>query len=233
MEEAAQVSGFQKMPTSTKPDFWRQLDFVTPRDLTFPITIIGSGGIGSPTALLLSKMGCSDLTIMDFDSVEAHNFPNQMFRLKDLGRPKAEALAEIVEDATGVKPEAKVERFEDQALLGVVIVCVDNMATRQKVWQKVRLNIRVPLFIDARMGGMIAQVFALNPCLPDEMRGYEGLLFTDEEAVEIPCTAQAIIYNTFMIAAIIGAIIKSHAKQEALPVEGIVKSVDMTTLRLY
>ena len=117
--------------------------------------------------------------------------------------------------------------------MGVVIVCVDNMATRQKVWQKVRLNIRVPLFIDARMGGMIAQVFALNPCLPDEMRGYEGLLFTDEEAVEIPCTAQAIIYNTFMIAAIIGAIIKSHAKQEALPVEGIVKSVDMTTLRLY
>lgn len=221
------------MTDVVRPDFWRQLDFVTPQDLGFPITIIGSGGIGSPTALLLAKMGCSSLRLMDFDSVEDHNFPNQMFRLEDLGRPKAEALAEIVESFSGIKSNSQVERFEDQPLEGVIIVCVDNMATRQKVWQRVRLNIRVPLFIDARMGGMIAQVFALSPCLPKDMRGYEEMLFSDEEAVEIPCTAQAIIYNTFMIASVIGAIIKAHARHEPLPMEGIVKSIDVQTLHLY
>lgn len=216
-----------------QPDFWRQLDFVTPRDLAFPITIIGAGGIGSPTALLLAKMGCSNLRLIDFDLVEDHNFPNQMFRLEDLGRPKAEALAEIVRAFTGVEPQASVERYEDQALQGVVIVCVDNMATRQKVWQRVRLNIRVPLLIDARMGGEIAQVFALNPCLPQELRGYEELLHTDEESAEVPCTAQAIIYNTFMIASVIGKIMKAHARKEPLPMEGIVKLVDVQTLHFY
>lgn len=219
--------------TDVRPDFWRQLDFVTPQDLQFPITIIGSGGIGSPTALLLAKMGCSNLSLMDFDSVEDHNFPNQMFRLEDMGRTKAEALAEIVESFTGVKPEALVERFEDQTLSGVVIVCVDNMATRHAVWKKVRLNIHVPLFIDARMGGMIAQVFALNPLIPQEMRSYEELLHTDEESEEVPCTAQAIIYNTFAVASIMGAIIKAFARKEPLPMEGIVKLVDMQTLHFY
>lgn len=219
--------------TDVRPDFWRQLDFVTPNDLGFPITIIGAGGIGSPTALVLAKMGCSDIRVVDFDSVEDHNFPNQMFRLEDLGRPKAEALSEIIESFTGVKPTAEVERFEGQALQGVVIVAVDNMATRQAVWKKAKLNIHIPLFIDARMGGMIAQVFALSPLIPQSTRDYEGMLFSDEEAVEVPCTAQAIIYNTYMIASVIGAIIKAHARKEPLPMEGIVKSIDMATLHLY
>lgn len=214
-------------------DFWRQLGIVTPEELSFPITIIGAGGIGSPTALLLAKMGCSQIGILDFDSVEAHNFPNQMFRLEDLRSAKAVALAEIVRVFTGVQPQAHVERFEAQSLSGVVIVCVDNMATRWKVWQKVRLNIRVPFFIDARMGGQIAQVYALNPILPDDIRRYEELFYSDEEAVEEPCTERAIIYNTYMIAAIIGALIKCFAKKETLPIEGIVKSIDLASLNLY
>ncbi len=214
-------------------DFWRQLGIVSPRELEFPITIIGAGGIGSPTALLLAKMGCSNLTLIDFDSVESHNFPNQMFRLEDLGNPKASALAQIIKAFTGVDALVVNERYESQLLEGVVIVCVDNMATRSQVWKKVRLNIKVPLLIDARMGGQIAQVFAVNPILPDHIKGYEALLFTDEEALDEPCTERAIIYNTYMIASIIGALIKCFAKKETLPVEGIVKSIDLVTLNIY
>ncbi|MFA5103544.1 MAG: ThiF family adenylyltransferase, partial [Candidatus Thermoplasmatota archaeon] len=60
-------------------DFWRQMDIVTPTDFEkFHVTIIGAGGIGSPTALAISKMGVEKITIFDNDIVEKHNLPNQM-----------------------------------------------------------------------------------------------------------------------------------------------------------
>ena len=88
------------------------------------------------------------------------------------------------------------------------------------------------MFIDARMGGEIAQVYVVKPQSPNDIRAYEQLLCTDEEAAEEPCTAQAIIYNTFMIASVIGDFIKHHAKKQTLPLEGIVKLIDMTSLTL-
>ncbi len=217
----------------TSVDFWRQLGIVTPSELAFPINIIGAGGIGSPTALFLAKMGCSNISIMDDDVIEAHNFPNQMFRLEDIDKPKAFALAELLHSFTGIHASSNQERFDSQDLSGVTVVCVDNMESRNKIWKKARLNMQVPLLIDGRMGGQIAQVFAVNPCDPTHIKSYEELLYTDEESVEIPCTEQAIIYNTLMIASIICNFVKCFAKREALPLNGIVKLVDSSKLVLY
>lgn len=215
------------------PDYWRQLGIVSPSELAFPIHIIGAGGTGSPTALFLAKMGCSDITLWDFDNVEAHNFPNQTYRLEDIDKPKAVALAEIIRSFTGTEVKSRVEKFENQDLSGVVITCVDNMSARADIWKKVRLNMQVPLLIDPRMGGLLAKVYALKPCLPDHIRSYEGSLHSDEEATETICTEQAIIYNTLMIASIICAMVKCFAKNEPLPLQGTVKLVDMPQLLLY
>lgn len=209
------------------------MDIVSPSSLNFPINLIGAGGIGSPTAMLLAKMGCSNISIMDFDSVEVHNLPNQYFRLSDVGRSKAEALAEIIHDFTGSQVTVRNERYENQPLEGVVIVAVDNMATRQQVWNRARYNMRVPLLIEARMGGQEAQVYGVNPCTPDLIRMYEKTLYTDDQAAADACTAQAIIYNTSMIAAIISGLVKAHANAEPLPIEGIVKLVDVKNFQLY
>jgi hypothetical protein len=221
------------MDSPPRIDYWRQLGIVKPRELEFPITLIGAGGIGSPTAWVLAKMGCSHISVMDDDSVEVHNFPNQLFRIEDLGKFKVEALAQIVESFTGTKIQARNERYVDQPLSGVVVVGVDNMTTRSAVWQKVKLNIGVPLLIDARMGGEIARIHVIRPCSPHDIKAYELTLYSDEEAVEVPCTERAIIYNTFMIASIIGDIIKCFAKQQDLPLEGTAKLVDMTSLSLF
>ena len=39
--------------------------------------LVGAGGIGAATALCMAKVGFECLTVMDFDTVEEHNIPNQ------------------------------------------------------------------------------------------------------------------------------------------------------------
>lgn len=212
--------------------YWRQLGIVSPRDLDFPITIIGAGGIGSPTAFLLAKMGCSNITVMDPDTVESHNLPNQLYRIQDIGKPKVEALADIIASYTGTAIKTRQERYESQELSGVVIVGVDTMKTRSDIWSHVRINIQVPFFIEARMGGKIAHIYALCPWMAISIERYEQTLYDDSKAVEEPCTQQAIIYNVFMIAGIIGRLVKAYAKDEPLPIKGIVQIVDFHNMSL-
>src|SRR5207244_2983363 len=96
------------------PDYWRQLDLITPGELKLPITVVGAGGIGSPTALALAKMGCSRLTVYDPDLVEPHNLPNQFYRLKDSARPKVEALRDLIRSFTGLEIVALQEAVSQQ-----------------------------------------------------------------------------------------------------------------------
>lgn len=214
----------------SRADFWRQLDIIPQSRLGFPITIIGAGGIGSPTALLLAKMGCSDITVYDFDTIEPHNLPNQFYRMDDLGQPKVQALLQIIRDFTGVEIKALNERFESQGLKGVVIVAPDNMTTRSLVWKKVKLNINIPLLVDARMGGELGSVYVVNPVHPENIREYEKSLYTDEESAQTPCTATAVIYNTFMIASVIGSVIKTYATGATPPKEGILRLLNTRDL---
>ena len=72
--------------------FQRQLDIVSPEQLSFAIVVIGAGAIGSAAVVTLAKMGCSDVTVWDDDILEEHNIPNQLCKPSMVGRPKLEAL---------------------------------------------------------------------------------------------------------------------------------------------
>ncbi len=193
-------------------DYGRQLDIFNPETFSEMITIIGAGGIGSPAAIVLSKMGCQRITVYDADVIEPHNLPNQFYRLEDVDKQKVVALQEIVGAFSGVELVIRPEFFVAQDLeAGVVICAVDKMDQRKAIWKKVRYNPRVKLFIDARMGGEVARVYAINPVDIDEITYYEGTLYDDTEASDERCTAKAIMYNVFGIAAIIGSLIKKHA----------------------
>lgn len=211
-------------------DYWRQLDLAPPESLGFPITIVGVGGIGSPVALALAKMGCQRLTLYDPDTVEAHNLPNQLYRLRDLGRPKVEALAELIREYTGVEARPRQEAVAGQRLEGVVISAVDSMAARAAIWQHaVRFRGTVPLYIDARMGGQVGRLLSVRPSDPDHVRFYETTLYADEAALEDPCTAQAIIYTVLGLAALVANQVKRYARGE--PIEPDIL-VDFATLSL-
>ncbi|WP_088225733.1 sulfur carrier protein ThiS adenylyltransferase ThiF [Desulfosporosinus sp. FKB] len=58
------------------------------------IGIAGAGGLGSNAAMHLVRSGCQDLTIVDFDRIEASNLNRQFYFADQVGRFKVVALAE-------------------------------------------------------------------------------------------------------------------------------------------
>jgi molybdopterin/thiamine biosynthesis adenylyltransferase len=213
-------------------DYWRQADLIPPEALATPVTVIGAGGIGSPVALALAKMGCRSLTLYDPDVVEPHNLPNQFYRLRDVGRPKVEALAELLGEFAASDVRAVPETVAGQPLQGMVISGVDSMESRKRIWQEsVRFRAAVPLYIDARMGAQVCRVLTVRPVDPDDVRWYEATLYPDEEANEEPCTARAIIYTALGLASLVANQVKRHALGEDYERDLLVDFATMSVLR--
>ncbi len=198
-------------------DFSRQEDLLTPIDFTEPITCIGCGGIGSPNALLLAKMGCPQMHLIDGDGVEEHNVPNQMFGPQDVGMSKVHALKSMIHH---FNPDCEVSvdaQFctEKTSLEGIVISGVDSMHSRKNIWQCIRNNPLVPVYIDARLGGEHLEIQTIHPCNPADITHYENTLFDEEtQGMQLPCTAQAIMYTGFIVAGFICCQLKKWLKQE-------------------
>lgn len=198
-------------------DYSRQTDVIPVDLLDFPVTVVGAGGIGSPTALALSKMGVRDLQIIDFDKVEAHNIPNQLLYPPDgVGELKVVLLQRELARLSGVNILVVNGTFPDTAHLrpGVIISAVDSMAVRSKIWQVIKLDPQYPLFIDGRMDGEDLRVYTINPVDPDHIKFYEASLYGDEGKDGKPCTNATVIYNCFVVGGIIASRIAAFARHE-------------------
>lgn len=172
---------------------------LTPHDkLTTPIDVIGCGAIGSFAALTLAKMGFTRLTLWDHDRVAPENIGPQLFRIKDIGRLKVDALADILQDFTGCTPQKVPYKANGTATFSdIVIVAVDSMAARKCIFRGARAQSR--FFLDPRMGAENALLYALR--LSDEyaIDRYKKTLYTDEQASTAPCTAKATAYTANML----------------------------------
>lgn len=60
------------------------------------VGIVGLGGLGSNAAMLLVRTGVRHLVLADFDRVEESNLNRQLYFPDQIGRLKAEALAETL-----------------------------------------------------------------------------------------------------------------------------------------
>jgi hypothetical protein len=212
-------------------DFLRQSAIVGPADLP-PVTVIGAGGIGSFVLLALTKMGVGDVTVWDFDTVEEHNAPNQLYGPKHVGMNKVDAAQQICESLAGVdtfKYTSYTERFHPP-VDGVVVSGVDSMAARKEIWDSIKYQPIIPLYVDARMGAQVCRINSIDPCDPEHIRWYEETLTSDEEALQEPCTARAIVYNGFMIASLVANQVKKFAKREEVMKEIIFDMVTLTML---
>lgn len=58
------------------------------------VGIAGAGGLGSVVAENLARAGIGRLVVADFDTIEPTNLNRQRFQLRQLGMPKAAALAD-------------------------------------------------------------------------------------------------------------------------------------------
>ncbi len=99
------------------------------------VLLLGCGALGSQVANNLARAGVN-LRIVDRDIVEESNLHRTLFSRNDIGKPKAEAMEEILDRSSEVDVEVVVDDFssfnwdsyvED---VDIVVDCSDNMSTR-------------------------------------------------------------------------------------------------------
>lgn len=185
-------------------DYTRQRAWFDPEKTPAAVTVVGCGGIGSFAAFALAKLGVADIHLVDFDTVESHNVPNQLFLPSQVGRPKVFALSDTITDATDAKVTLHEHPLQDGIPRSqIVLSALDSMSARADLWKQIRYKLDVQLFLDGRLGGENVVLYSVKPGHPDDVKGYEATLHSDEEGDDLPCTARSIIDIGFAISSLI------------------------------
>ena len=174
------------------------------------VTLIGSGGIGAFSALVLAKMGIGALTVYDDDVVSPENLATQLHALSDVGNLKVAALGATLSRFSDDTQLALVaERVTPATLLAdeFVISAVDSIQARKDIWQAVRAG-RVRYYLDARMAAEEFQLYFVD--LEKDTAFYERMLSGEDDASvpELPCTAKATIYCAAISAGELGSAVR-------------------------
>ena len=185
----------------TEVRYSRQKDLVpleTLQDKT--VTVIGVGAIGRQVAIQLAAMGVPKIQLIDFDTVETGNLAAQGFFEGDLGKPKVEAVAELLKSINSeVEIEVVNDRFRRRMNTGeIIFCCVDDMDIRDLIFTATQ-NTAV-LFIDGRMSAEVLRVLSVFNL--DSQNHYRTTLFSSEDAYRGSCTAKTTIYSSNVAAGI-------------------------------
>lgn len=212
-------------------DFTRQSTLIPDGIGKMTVSIVGCGAVGSHLAEVLCKVGANNITIYDFDTVEAHNLPNQGFYLDDIGKKKVHAIRDRLNNGAGAQITA-VDAVYDGAEFEthVVVSAVDSMAARKKIFTAWVRSPASKIFVDGRMGARLGRVFLVNKDVEGSVGDYAATLTTDEQAFQEPCTARATIFcayglAAFMCSALIGWVLREVQETEL--------SVDFQSLAVY
>lgn len=176
------------------------------------IYIIGAGGIGTYTIFNLSRIGHS-LVIFDNDAVdETNTIGGQLYRTKDIGRPKVMAIQEICREFGCINSIDGIEDTFDanyDVEMPIVIMALDNMKSRKLVFNKwveyvdKSFNKEDCLLIDGRLNAELYEIFTIKGDKESIDNYAKNHLFDDAEVEELSCTAK----QTSFMAMAIGAAI--------------------------
>ena len=141
-------------------------------------SVVGCGGTGFWTALLLAMSGVKELILLDSDIIEVSNLNRLLLQESSVGKKKAEALKELI---SGIRKEIRIEiqdmRIEKpidcQILRGDIFCCTDSLKSQQIICAYCKKN----ELAYQRIGydGTILNVsktFPLSLKDADEERGY-------------------------------------------------------------
>lgn len=220
------------MASSINPELYiRQTGLIDPELLTKSILVIGAGSIGSWTALALLKLGCSNVTVLDNDVVEAHNAGSQVYNSLDDGKRKIDALKMKLLGLTEIQPEYIFTTIDEESvkqLLGfdIVISAIDNIEGRKIMFDALKGSDK--LFIDGRMAGNAIEIYTILMDKEASVKLYEETLFPPEEAIPVSCSERSVVYNCFVIAGLITDIVAQRANKEETPEELIIDLKNFT-----
>jgi hypothetical protein len=161
------------------------------------IEIYGLGGIGSALVQMLPIMGCDELYGCDHDGYEIHNASSTAYPLDMVGSSKAMCATIIASryGAENVQFDEK-EWIDGMPVGGRVILAIDDMDVRKKIYTKWLENPEREWLIDTRMGGMSYEIITVT-------RDNDSFLSHWKPAGEIPdtiCTARHTIFTAFAVA---------------------------------
>ena len=217
----------------------KHLEFFNPVELDKPIHIIGLGAIGSNLAMQLTRLGCTNFYLYDFDKVEPKNIANQIYYYQDRDQLKTDATAY---NMRSINPDVKLRTFDkgytSQALSGYVFLAVDNIDLRRTIVEENQLNSNIDSIYDFRMGLSDAQHYAADWTDKESIkRLLSTMQFTREEAAAAQpvsaCGTTLSVLPTIQIICASGiSNFINHVKGEGLKPMVLIDSFAFSTLVL-
>lgn len=176
------------------------------------IMLVGAGGIGSWTALALSRIE-HQLYIVDGDMVDDTNVKGGQFYTSDkIGHNKANAVTDLCRRFGYTGSMMSIDSMFDKetGMLPICITGLDSMAARKLVFQewKNRLgfnhNKKDCILIDGRLLLETIEIFTIMGNDEQAIREYEEKhLFDDSEVEELDCTSKQTTFSAMIIAGLI------------------------------
>ena len=176
-----------------------------------PVTIIGAGATGSRIWLALVELGLTNIEIWDFDKIEAHNLPNQIYGTQDVGKYKVDALRDYYTFKTGEEPpeSMKFHNFrvapESKHSLhlfkpSIVFLLTDTMSSRREIFDGL-IKGKCPFMIETRMASSYGNVYTVNPFDENASQEWIDSLIDDDDAETSACGASISVGPTAAIIA--------------------------------
>lgn len=175
-------------------DLTKSYDFFQPESVNERIHIVGCGSVGATLAENLVRLGLTKITLYDFDRVSPHNLANQIFRQKDIGVAKVDALKDILME---INPDVerdlklKPKGWQGEKMSGFIFLAVDDIDLRRKIVQQHENSVFVRAIFDWRTLLTGAQHYAADWSKQlDKKALLNSMDFSHEEAAaETPVSA--------------------------------------------
>jgi len=141
---------------------------------------------------------------------------------------KVTALQENVAAFTGVTITPINDKYKKEYTddADIVIMAVDNMATRKEI--ATSITSKTKRFLDCRMAAEAFEIYNYIPVL--EMPLYLRTWFTDEEATQVACTSKSTSFNTFAIASFITRFVIGITQDDPIIMKKTQLTVDLHNL---
>ena len=175
-------------------DYSKQVNLIDVDTFDKRINIIGCGATGSWLTFFLLKMGFKNIHVYDYDDVEEHNLPNQMFMENHITLPKVDSIRNIYREFFNNDEERltvhniKITAENASSLTGVVFCCVDDMDARKYIYEMCFKYGMAEYYSESRISIYGAYLYSLSKDSSKEDRQwYESRFYGNEDAEVSHC----------------------------------------------